>query len=149
QGSPRRVFQMSTALLENERVDEHPGGEVGRLMDLSGYIALAVGYLLGVLAARHLTPVGLALLTASNGALLWLFHRITTREECSDREYAVMALGMIGAAAVVELLPLIGMAYDWLAPVVVIAVFGVVFPWRRALGGALGVWAVAALMSVV
>src|SRR5262245_44139771 len=140
---------MGVQRLGDVSLDGHPGGEVGQLMNMSGYIALAVGYLLGVLAAGHLTPLGLALLTAANGALIWLFHRITTREGCSDREYVLMALGMIGATVVVELLPLIGMAQDWLAPVFVIAVFGVVFPWRRALYLALAVWAVAVVTSVV
>src|SRR5262249_57051026 len=138
---------MSTARLGSARIDEHPGREGGRAMELAGYIVLAVGYLLGVLAARHATPLGLALLTAANGALVWLFHRITAREDCTERDYVLMALGMIVATAVVELLPLLGMAQDWLAPVFVIAVFGVVFPWRRALYLSLIAWAIAAGMS--
>src|SRR5262249_46592298 len=140
---------MSTARLGSARLDEHPGGEVGRLMDLSGYIVLAVGYLLGVLGAPHAAPPGLGLLPAANGGLVWLFHRITAREDCTERDYVLMALGMIVATAVVELLPLLGMAQDWLAPVFVIAVFGVVFPWRRALYLSLIAWAIAAVMSAV
>ncbi len=112
---------------------EHPGGEAAGVLDATAYIAVAAGYLLSVLVAAHLTLLGLLLLTALNVAYLAIFRRMSSDEGCSERDVLLLSLATIGTTLAVEALPFLGMGFDWLLPVVTVALMGIFFPWKRGL----------------
>ncbi len=126
-------------------LDQHPGGKFGWLMDMSGYIALAAGYLLAVLTAWDFTLAGLLVLTALNLVVVWVFRRMTSDEECTPLRVILLAAALIATTVLTELMPLFGMGFDWLLPVVVIAVLSVSNPWRQALAYFLIVWGLSAV----
>jgi signal transduction histidine kinase len=109
-------------------------------MDATAYLALAAGYLLATLAARHLTWYGLALLTALNVLYVAAFRRMSSEAGCSERDLLLLSIGIIGVTMAVEALCLIGMGFDWLMPIVTVTLMGIFFPLRWGFAFAGAVW---------
>src|SRR5579871_2945194 len=112
---------------------EHPGGDAAGVLDATAYVAVVAGYLLSVFVAGHLTLTGLLLLTALNAVYLVIFRRMSSENGCSERETVLLSLAAIGLTLAVELLCFIGMGFDWLLPVVTVALMGIFYPWKRGL----------------
>jgi signal transduction histidine kinase len=104
----------------------------GDKLELTAYIAVAIGYLMGVLTAAHLNVLTFALLTAGNLAWLVLFRRCIA-EESSERECFLAALGMCAVSLAITLSIIVGVGFDWLLPVVTIAILAMAYPPRLAL----------------
>ncbi len=100
-------------------------------LQLAAYIAIAVGYLLGVLTAHHLEVPQFVLLTAINLGWLALFHRLCT-SETDNRENLLLALGMSALSLLVAASVCIGLGFDWLMPVVTVSVIAMLYPLQTA-----------------
>jgi signal transduction histidine kinase len=101
-------------------------------LELAAYIAIAVGYLLGVLTAHHLAVPQFLLLSAGNVGWLALFYRLTA-STTDDRENLLIVLGMGALSVVVAASVLLGLGFDWLMPVVTVSVIAMMYPLPKAL----------------
>ena len=110
----------------------HPGGDLGRLMDICVYLTVAIGYLVAVVEANHLTLAGFALLTAVNAVWLLTFRLMVVRV-CSDRQLIGYAAGLLGLALASLGTLWLGDIFDWLLLVITISIIASMFPPRSAL----------------
>ena len=110
----------------------HPGGDLGRLMDISVYLTIAIGYLVAVVETTHLTLPGFLLLTAVNAAWLGVF-RVMTERMNTDRELILFAAALLALAGASLGTLWLGDTFDWLLLVITISVIASVFPPRSAL----------------
>jgi len=123
---------------------DKPGGRVTwnqyNLLDLAAYIAVAAGYLLGVLAAQQpLTLPVFLLFTAGNLLWLWIFHRMET---CADPENMPLryAIYLIVVTCVVLATTGLGIQFDWLLSIVTIGVIGTIYALRHSLPLSTAIW---------
>lgn len=118
-------------------------------MEFAAYATIAGGYLLAVLTAQgQLTVLGLAALTLGNLAWLWIFQRMEAND-CTGPRLMRLVVGLIVVTILVEALPLLGVGFDWLLPLVTVGVIGSLYPWRRALALTGVVYGLSAAMIVV
>jgi signal transduction histidine kinase len=118
--------QHSTTAAESNR-----GWDPGNLVEATAYLSVSIGYLMAVLAASHLTLVGFLIVTAGSLGWIALFRWLSSRE-LSERVKLFTALGLIGLALVAMLGVYVGMYFDWLLPVVTVAVIAILYPLRQA-----------------
>lgn len=122
------------------QVDEgHPGGTISYLMDWTAYIAVVVGYVVGILTNGPVKPLGLLAVTGGN--VLWLLLYIRTIRGVRDEgEVRLLLCGMIGLALLVVAADLLGGGFDWMLPVLTVAIVASIFPVRLAFGVSMGLW---------
>ena len=117
-------------------IEEQGGSFFYRLGTWLGYITLSIGYLVTILTTRHLTLLNFLVFTVFQVCyclLLWWMIANVWRDS-SAWSIAPVALLVIGITEVVGLLPLMGLALDWLLFLVTIAVFFSILPARVATG---------------
>lgn len=103
------------------------------LMDFAAYVTIAVGYLVAVLTAQsQLTLLGFAALTLGNLIWLWIFQRMDAND-CTGTQLKRLVASLIAVTIFIEALPLLGVGFDWLLPLVTVGVIGSIYPSRRAL----------------
>ncbi|HEY6541908.1 MAG TPA: sensor histidine kinase [Ktedonobacteraceae bacterium] len=117
-------------------IEEQDGYFFYRLGTWLGYITLSIGYLVTVLTTRHLTLPDFLVFTVLQVCycvLLWWMIAYVWRDSPAWRIVPVVAL-LIVITEIVGLLPLIGLAWDWLLFLVTISVFFSILPSRVAIG---------------
>lgn len=117
-------------------IEEQDGYFFYRLGMWLGYITLAIGYLVAILTTRHLSLLAFLVFTVlqvSYGVLLsWMVAHVW-HDSSVWRSVPPVAL-LIVLTVMVGLLPLMGLAWDWLIFLVTVSVFFSVLPSRVATG---------------
>ncbi len=110
------------------------------LADITAYIAVAAGYLAAVLTSggRPALP-GVAVLTIANIAWLWLYQRFT-HDIIGTRRAIWYTLGLIAVTMLAEIAMPFGVGFDWLLPIVTVAIFSFCYAARAAILWALLVY---------
>jgi signal transduction histidine kinase len=117
-------------------IEEQGGPFFYRLGTWLGYITLIIGYLVTILTTRHLSLLNFLVFTALQVCycvLLWWMVAHIWRDSSAWRIVPAVLL-LIGITEMVGLLPLMGLALDWLLFLVTIAVFFSILPARVATG---------------
>ena len=127
----------------------HPGGSLGSLMDLCVYLTVAAGYLVALIEASHFVLAGFLVLTVASlvwAGLFWLM----SSTDCTDRQALGYILAMVAVTFVAIGAVWIGAGFDWLLPVIMVAIIASMFPVRFAflLGGGVWLLTMAALYAV-
>ena len=109
------------------------------MLEFSAYLVVAVGYLVAILTASHLTPLGLGLLTAGNLIWIYLFRILPYSGQRSPVDSSIVKDGLLAASMVIVTLLCIqlvrlGIGLDWLLPLATIGVLGVQLRPRVAVG---------------
>ena len=122
-----QVFRRS--MLRGAPDDRAPYLETGglnNLLDVAGYSTLIIGYLVTVVQAHTITPLGFSLLTAGNLAAFWLYHEL--RGECaSGPRVLAITFGLLAAIGLAYSAAWQGMEVDWLLPLVTVGVIGSIY----------------------
>lgn len=123
--SSQRKTELAVSLDGSEQVLSTAGVK-------AAYFAVALGYLMGVLAARHLTVVNFLAFTA-----LQVFYVVIFRWQVKDKVFGwqlALNLGMLtGSSIATGLLSLAGVYWDWLPYLVTAAVYFAALSLRTAI----------------
>ncbi|MFI5272023.1 MAG: sensor histidine kinase [Ktedonobacterales bacterium] len=123
----------STISQNRRRVERIHESDLGALMDFSVYATVAAGYLMAVVQAGTLTLAGFIVLTAVNAAWLGVFRWMTSPTHVCRQWELVLLVACLVALAIAALGTLwLGNYFDWLLPVITVAVAATVFPPRSA-----------------
>ncbi|MEO6891535.1 MAG: sensor histidine kinase, partial [Ktedonobacteraceae bacterium] len=105
-----------------------------------------VGYLYTIFSSWHLTAPGFVLVTMTNIAWMVLFCLVTARGGQHPLWWLV-ALSLLSCGTLV--VGAWGMGFDWLLPVVVVALIGTSYSERTSLIACTALWAVTTLILIV
>ncbi len=128
----RRVIRNLPDL--NQVLRDEGNTNPGALINSLGYITALAGYIITLLLTHPLTLPGFLNLTAAN--ILWFVCFLLLTSYSSNFTMTQVHLLMLGLAAATfwaVALIFVGVAFDWLLPVVTIAVFMLAYPTRAAL----------------
>ncbi|MDQ2716624.1 MAG: sensor histidine kinase [Chloroflexota bacterium] len=133
---------------------ENPTAAAGReasyvpfdLLNKVAYVTVAVGYLYTILSSWHLTAPGFALVTVTNIAWMVLYCLVTAREG-QQALWWLVALSLLSCGTLVA--GVWGMGFDWLLPVVMVALVGVMYSERTSLIACAALWVVTTLILIV
>lgn len=117
-------------------IEEQDGYFFYRLGTWLGYITLSIGYLVTILTTRHLSLLSFLVFTMLQVCycvLLWWMIANVWRDSSAWRILPVVVL-LVVMTVIVGLLPLMGLAWDWLLFLVTISVFFSILPSRVATG---------------
>ncbi len=120
--------------------------KVGDLLSTAGqglaYVIVVLGYIISILSSAHLTLFNFSLFTALNigyCAVLWWVARSSLPHAQVVIGVVLLALLAIGA----DMLPLIGIQWDWLLYLVTLSLIFLVFPLRYAIGAGVLLYVIA------
>src|SRR6266568_1323607 len=120
--------------------------KVGDLLSTAGqglaYVIVVLGYIISILSSAHLTLFNFSLFTALNigyCAVLWWVARSSLPHAQVVIGVVLLALLTIGA----DMLPLIGIQWDWLLYLVTLSLIFLVFPLRYAIGAGVLLYVIA------
>jgi len=120
--------------------------KVGDLLSTAGqglaYVIVVLGYIISILSSAHLTLFNFSLFTALNigyCAVLWWVARSSLPHAQVVIGVVLLALLTIGA----DMLPLIGIQWDWLLYLVTLSLIFLIFPLRYAIGAGVLLYVIA------
>jgi signal transduction histidine kinase len=129
---------MSAACTDTTRHAEERLGD--RLLNVAAYVSVTAGYVMSILISGHVSVSGLALLTLATLGWLWCYWRLLTRPESFSQVPVWLPTLFLAMTLLVLAAPWLGTGFDWLLPMVTVAVLVVGYPWRTATVLAIGVW---------
>src|SRR5579862_813922 len=131
----REVIEMATSAPQRSASPPNTGTAINTLDTwgrVTAYVALAIGFLVAILTAIHLTVIGFAALTIAYIFWLAIFHWLY-RDDLSYRHHLLAATLLIIATLLGGAGDGLGLGYDWLFPVVTISVIVLMLPVRDSL----------------
>ncbi len=121
--------------------EEQPGFNLFRAGTGLAYITVILGYLLSILTASRLTPLNFLLLTALQVGYCVLLWWMIREMDVSAWRIALIVVLLIGITAIVGLLPLMGLSWDWLLFLVTTSILFSILPLRIAIGNSIFLFA--------
>jgi hypothetical protein len=113
---------------------------------LAAFAGASAGYAFAILTARHLTLVGVVLLTATTLAWLALFY-LLPRVQGARRLWVGSALALLASLSI--LTAFAAMGFDWLLSILTVGVLVMSFPLVFATVASCALWLVCVLVMVV
>ena len=113
---------------------------------LAAFAGAGAGYAFAILTARHLTLVGIVLLTATTLAWIALFY-LLPRVQGARRLWAGSALALLACLSI--LTAFAAMGFDWLLSILTVGVLVMSFPLLFATIASCALWLVCALVMVL